>query len=241
MASRPSIRQRPDRPSERFLTIFMKSSRKPIAPQASVVKSTSIASVLRLDRITNGSVVATRIRRPPMVGVPCFSAWPSGISPGGRTNWPTSLARSQAMNFGPRNISSVAAEMAAIRTRGNRPLSLGRDHRADALEPHRARALQQHDVAVRAAAPGTRSTASSTRRDVHRRQAVRARPRRRPRARPPPSAGRCPRPPPPRPPRGGSAPRRGPAPSCRRARPPGARRRPARSASAARIAIGLAL
>ena len=96
----------------------MKSSRNPIAPQARVVNSTSIASVLRLDRITNGSAVATRISRPPMVGVPCFSAWLSGMSPGGRTNCPTSLARSQAMNLGPRNMRSVAAEMAAMRTRG---------------------------------------------------------------------------------------------------------------------------
>ena len=115
-----TIRTRPDRPSDRFFTIFMKSSTKPIAPHASVVNSTSIASVERLDRMMNGSAVATMISRPPIVGVPCFSACPSGMSPGGRTNWPTSFARSQAMNLGPRNMSSVAAEMAEMSTRGTR-------------------------------------------------------------------------------------------------------------------------
>ena len=138
----------------------MKSSRKPIAPQARVAKSTSIASVLRLDRMMKGSAVATRISRPPMVGVPCFSAWPSGMSPAGRTNWPTSLARSQAMNFGPRNIRSVAAQMAAMRTRGT-PYRLRREGRGDPLQAHRARPLQQHHVAL-AQQAGHRSIASST-------------------------------------------------------------------------------
>ncbi len=59
-ASRPRMRQRPARPSDRFLTIFMKSSEKPMAPHARVTNSTSIASVLRLERITNGSAVASR-------------------------------------------------------------------------------------------------------------------------------------------------------------------------------------
>ena len=118
--TRATIRTPPDRPRERFLTIFMKSSTKPIAPHARVANSTSIASVERLDRMMNGRAVATMIRRPPIVGVPCFSACPSGMSPGGRTNWPTSFVRSHAMNLGPRNISSVAAEMAEIRTLGIR-------------------------------------------------------------------------------------------------------------------------
>ena len=52
----------------------MKSSTNPIAPHARVANSTSIASVLRLERMMKGSAVATMISRPPMVGVPCFSA-----------------------------------------------------------------------------------------------------------------------------------------------------------------------
>jgi len=79
-ATRPSMRQRPDSPSERRLTIFIQSSRNPIAPQARVAKSTSIASVLRLERMMKGSVVATRISSPPIVGVPCFALCPCGPS-----------------------------------------------------------------------------------------------------------------------------------------------------------------
>ena len=96
----------------------MKSSTKPTAPQASVVNSTAMAAVLRVERMTNGSVMASRMSRPPMVGVPCFSACASGISPRARTNWPTSFSRSQAMNLGPRKIRSIAAVMLPMRTRG---------------------------------------------------------------------------------------------------------------------------
>ena len=118
MTARAAIRHLPERPSERRLTTFMKSSTKPTAPQARVVNSTAIAAVLRVERITNGSVMASRMSRPPMVGVPCFSACPSGMSPRARTNWPTSFSRSQAMNLGPRKIRSIAAVMLPIRTRG---------------------------------------------------------------------------------------------------------------------------
>ena len=148
-----SIRHFPASPPDRRRQTFMRSSARPMAPHASVVASTSIACVLRVERITNGSVVASRIRTPPIVGVPCFCAWASGIRPSARMNCPTSWRRSQAMNLGPRNISSIAALMAAIRTRGNErsvpdaaraacrglgrpPASRARDDGRDALQGH---------------------------------------------------------------------------------------------------------
>ncbi len=113
-----AIFHRPERPSERFLTIFIQSSTNPMAPHASVVNSTVIAAVLRDDRMRKGTAMAKRISRPPMVGVPCFSAWPSGISPCGRMNCPTSWSRSHRVNRGPRKSTSMAAPMAAMRMRG---------------------------------------------------------------------------------------------------------------------------
>ena len=112
-----SIRHLPASPPERRRQTFIRSSARPINPQATVVASTSMAWVLRVDKIKNGSAVATRIRTPPIVGVPCFCAWASGIMPSALMNCPTSLRRSQAMNLGPKNISSVAALIAAIKTR----------------------------------------------------------------------------------------------------------------------------
>ena len=116
--TRAIIFHRPESPSDRFFTIFIQSSTKPMAPHASVVKSTIMAAVLRDERMRNGMAIASRMSRPPIVGVPCFSACPSGISPCGRMNCPTSWSRNQRINLGPRNSMSMTAPIAAISTRG---------------------------------------------------------------------------------------------------------------------------
>ena len=71
-ASRNSF-QRPRSPSERRCVSLMKSSRKPIAPHASVTNSTVSAGTLYFETARNAIVATTRISRPPIVGVPCLT------------------------------------------------------------------------------------------------------------------------------------------------------------------------
>src|SRR5262249_35782838 len=89
-------------------------------------------------RMTNGIVVDSRISTPPIVGVPCFCSWPSGMSPWARTNCPTSCRLSQAMKAGPRNRRRSAAVMAEIRTLGT---GSSREEGGEPAERKRAGAL----------------------------------------------------------------------------------------------------
>ncbi len=142
------------------------------------------------------------------------------MRPSARTNWPTSFSRSQAMNLGPRNIRSIAALIAADQDAGH---GSPRPPRDDPLERHRARALQQHDVA----GPQVRAEAvrglvgigeAHAGRAVARALGVPARPLADGDDQIDPEPGRLrPRP------RGGTPPHPARAPSCPRARPRGAR------------------
>ena len=81
---------------------FVQSSMNPSAPLASAVPSTARLTARYSLRIRNGTVIESRIRRPPIVGVPAFSWCPSG--PSSRMCWPNSRSRMNSMNFGPRNM-----------------------------------------------------------------------------------------------------------------------------------------
>src|SRR3954447_16055353 len=82
---------------------------------------------------------------PPIVGVPAFSWCPSG--PSGRMFWPNSRSRRNAMNFGDRKMQMSRAAVPAMSTC---PMGLAARALAqrlgDDLEPHAARALDEHDV-----------------------------------------------------------------------------------------------
>src|SRR3954453_2867423 len=113
--ARPSIFQRPRKPSERRCVSLMKSSRNPIAPQPSVTKRTVSAGTLYFDTARNAPVATTRISRPPIVGVPCLTRCASGSS--SRMCWPNSFFRRNAMNLGPTTIDTTIATTPAARTR----------------------------------------------------------------------------------------------------------------------------
>src|ERR1043166_7901150 len=118
----------------------------------------------------------SRIRSPPIVGVPCLETWCSG--PSSRMCWPSSLRRRNAMNFGPSRIETISATTPAMRTRlTGRPADAQRvdrsmqtdartqparpddavasggssSHRGQSLghqlEPNRPRSLHEHAVA----------------------------------------------------------------------------------------------
>ena len=112
MPSRSSIFQRPDSPSERWWRSLMKSSRKPIAPQPSVVpKIASAGSVYvaeREERDRGGEhdqQAAHRRRALLASGAP---APPRGSA--GRS----SLRRRKSMKRGPARIEMTSATSAAI-------------------------------------------------------------------------------------------------------------------------------
>src|SRR5438105_600856 len=140
--------QRPESPSERLCVSLMKSSRKPIAPQASVTKSTVSAGTLYLLTARNAIVAVTRMSRPPITGVPCLSTCRSG--PSSRIGCPNSFRRRNSMNFGPTMIEMTIETMAAMSTLVNGEPFLGGhscERLRDRLEAHRARALDEHAVA----------------------------------------------------------------------------------------------
>jgi hypothetical protein len=114
MAPSSSSFQRPARPSERRRLTFVKSSRKPIAPQASVTANTVRAGSVYSLRTRNGSAAASTIRTPPIVGVPCFVRCQT--RPSSRMYWPSSLRRRNSMNFGPTMIDRTIANRPAAMT-----------------------------------------------------------------------------------------------------------------------------
>src|SRR5919197_566271 len=144
IAPRSTSFQRPFRPRERRCVTLMKSSAKPIAPQARVTKRTVSAGTVYLERARNAAVATPSIRSPPMIGVPCLVTWCSG--PSSRIVWPYSLRRRNAMKRGPARIEISIAARPAIRTRttlgGHRRQRLG-----DRFQPQRAGAFDEHAVA----------------------------------------------------------------------------------------------
>ncbi len=68
------------RPSERSCETFDQSSMKPSRPQASIAPSASRLSRVVRPSTRNVAVTTSRIRTPPMVGVPCLTRWPCGPS-----------------------------------------------------------------------------------------------------------------------------------------------------------------
>jgi hypothetical protein len=105
---------RPASPSERRRVTLVKSSRKPIAPQATVTAKTVSADSVYSLRTRNGSAEARTISTPPIVGVPCLVRWPAG--PSSRMCWPSSLRRRNSMNFGPAMIDRTIANRPAAMT-----------------------------------------------------------------------------------------------------------------------------
>src|SRR3954469_3074095 len=101
--------------------------------------------------------IESMISRPPIVGVPCLTVWCCG--PSSRIGWPNSLRRRNSMNFGPARIEMMSARIPAIRTRTTARQS-PREGLGDALEPERARGLDEDGVA------GPQSTADDLDRGV---------------------------------------------------------------------------
>src|SRR6478672_1339994 len=135
--------QRAFRPSDRRCVSLMKSSVKPIAPQASVTKSTVSAGTVYRATARYATVPAPSISRPPMIGVHCLVTWCWG--PSSRIVCPYSLRRRKAMKRGPARMEIRIATRPAIRTFTK--LGLHRRQRfRDRLEPHRPRALYEHGV-----------------------------------------------------------------------------------------------
>src|SRR3989441_2418291 len=135
--------QRAFRPSDRRCVSLMKSSMKPIAPQARVTKSTVSAGTVYLATARYATVPAPSIKRPPMIGVPCLVTWCWG--PSSRIVCPYSLRRRKAMKRGPARMEISIAARPAIRTR----TKLGLDRRQrfrDRFEPHRPRTLDENGV-----------------------------------------------------------------------------------------------
>src|SRR5438445_2042427 len=142
-----SIFQRPRRPSDRRCVSLMKSSRKPIAPQPRVTKSTVSAGTLYLETARNAAVATTRMSTPPIVGVPCLVRCASG--PSSRMCWPNSFRRRNSMNFGPTMIDTTIAITPAARTRitgVSRGRHLGQGL-SDRLESHGPRGFDEHGIA----------------------------------------------------------------------------------------------
>src|SRR6266536_3121604 len=136
--------QRAFRPRDRRWVSLMKSSMNPIAPQASVTKSTVRAGTVYRATARYATVPAPSISRPPMIGVPCLVTWCSG--PSSRIVCPYSLRRRKAMKRGPARIEISIAASPAIRTR----TKLG-SHRRQRfrylLEREHAGALDEYAVA----------------------------------------------------------------------------------------------
>ena len=114
VASRSSILIRPESPSERRWRTLIRSSRKPIAPQASIVPKIVSAGSVRTVVAKKAIVAAITIRTPPIVGVPCFTEWCSG--PSSRMCWPSEWRRRKSMKNGPARIEMISATSAATRT-----------------------------------------------------------------------------------------------------------------------------
>ncbi len=89
-------------------------------------------------------IIENTISRPPIVGVPCLTWCPAG--PSSRMCWPNSLRRRNSMNLGPARIEIAIAKIPAARTLSTRRRTPREGFRDD-LEPDRARALDEHDVA----------------------------------------------------------------------------------------------
>src|SRR5437660_2221311 len=136
--------QRAFRPSDRRCVSLMKSSMKPIAPQANVTKRTVSAGTVYLATARYAAVPAPSTSRPPMIGVPCLVTWCSG--PSSRIVCPYSLRRRKAMKRGPARIEISIAARPAIRTRTKLGLHRRQCFRYR-LEPHRPRTFHEHGVA----------------------------------------------------------------------------------------------
>ena len=99
---------------------------------------------------------------PPIVGVPAFWWWPSG--PSSRMCWPNSRSRRNSMNFGLRKMQMSSAAVPPKR-RPHQPLPSSRRrprprrgrHRAPRPPAHAARALHEHRVARARAGPAAAS------------------------------------------------------------------------------------
>src|SRR5215207_1912473 len=107
----------------------------------------------RSERTRKGTQIEAKTISPPIVGVPAL-VWCS-CGPSSRMCWPNSLTRRYSMNFGPRKMQISIAAIPAISTS---PMSVaassarssiddGREGLGDRLQPGRARALDEDDVA----------------------------------------------------------------------------------------------
>src|SRR4051794_15521186 len=132
---------RAERPSERFFEILVQSSRKPSAALAMATPNTVRLAVSYWPRIRNGTPTARKTTRPPIVGVPAFTAWAAG--PSSRMCCPNSFCRRYSMNFGPRKMQMSRDAIPAMRTRPSM-LPLARQH---PFEADGTRSLDQHAVA----------------------------------------------------------------------------------------------
>ena len=101
-------------PSERRLTIFVKSSAKPSSAQASATPNTPTARGVNSVSSRNGTAIAVKMMIPPIVGVPAL-AWCS-CGPSSRMCWPNSRSRRNEMNFGDRKMHMSRDAVPAIRT-----------------------------------------------------------------------------------------------------------------------------
>src|SRR5688572_23016093 len=88
--------------------------------------------------------MAVKMMMPPIVGVPAL-AWCS-CGPSSRICWPNSRSRRNSMNFGDRKTQMSSDAVPAISTSPMGRLR-GGQRRGHDLEPHAARALDEHDVA----------------------------------------------------------------------------------------------
>ena len=79
-----------------------------------MMKSTVSPSAVYCERKRNGTTADAMMRRPPIVGVPCFTTCVAG--PSARICWPRFRARSSSMNFGPITTAATIAIRPAIRT-----------------------------------------------------------------------------------------------------------------------------
>ncbi len=81
-------------------------------PKASTAKSTAQTYwFVRSDQSRTETATDAMIRRPPMVGVPCFVRWDCG--PSSRTCWPILSLRSQRIIDGPSRKLTMSAVMTA--------------------------------------------------------------------------------------------------------------------------------
>ncbi len=78
------------------------------------MKSTVRPSAVYLERTRKGTIAEARMRRPPIVGVPCFTTCVAG--PSARICWPRLRVRRSSMNLGPITTAATIAIRPAIRT-----------------------------------------------------------------------------------------------------------------------------